>query len=541
MPWPSSLAEFTSLAVCQSFWAAVKERATVLDATYGGTSQIGGRSAATVPLPTAGAELVYAGASGPQFATDAFSLRCVQDWLESSCTQFVNEAAGVTILHPGVISYTLATWRSAAGINASGFLRTRPREIGVKTNAGTYTNATDLSGNAATAGMTAIAVHTITSAFDFASPPANGTRAMVESTGQVLQYRASPQAWITPAPVQGEQYTMTSGVGATSGAFKLSMNGTETAPIAYNATAATIQAALQAVLGGTAVTCTALFATITITISSRLSGRNLSFVNVNLNTVSATPLAFVQPSINGYSPATYGVFQHDGTQWVQVNTMSNATAIDIVTSYGKMQQGDYITETLLNELRDGFNALTTTYSKVYYEELTAYNPNDTVGATWAAAKADAEATYAFQSEVYGVAAYNEVTFQYQDMECATVGVFQSPNYVASPQVSSGRPRVSLPGVAVASDTHFYVACFPAGAEADDYGSGLPTTFGATTLYETVPAAAGATSAICSAAPWDASVRPSPWCAEPTVGVPPQNARGLVVRPFAATEWDFEYV
>jgi hypothetical protein len=133
----TDLGEVFSLDFQTMFWTAYNERRYAI-ATSAGTAGV-------VALPTVGS------------AMTAYKLSTLQGWLETNCTSFVDTSLSLTSpAYGGNVSsptqgwtWTLASWRTAAGINASGFRRKRPREI-------TSTSATtDFVGNARATGHVA--------------------------------------------------------------------------------------------------------------------------------------------------------------------------------------------------------------------------------------------------------------------------------------------------------------------------------------------------------------------------------------------------
>lgn len=133
--------DWSAKAFLDEFWTAWHERETVAALIAMPGSPL---------LPADGAEVQRATSTAPTLTSSAFSWTYLQGRLETICTSYVDKAlAAGDITMAASIMYTLATWRTEAGIHASGFRRRRPREI-------TSTSAlTDTQGNARATGQKA--------------------------------------------------------------------------------------------------------------------------------------------------------------------------------------------------------------------------------------------------------------------------------------------------------------------------------------------------------------------------------------------------
>jgi hypothetical protein len=345
------------------FWRALNMRLVSL----GGTA---------LPEPAAGCDVQYAGSSAPAHAYGSFSVSYLQGQLESIAQ---SDFVPYDINPPGLAvlaswNYTLAKFRSAAGLNASGFTRERPREIGMAANGSTSSASADVYGNAAANGQSAYGIRTISSTSDVSGSPSAGALAVLASApdGNVLEYRPSrTPLWQTPLNLARSEVQSLGIVGASSGTFTLTFTGFTTSALAYNASAATVQAALRALdpFAGGNVTCTGgplSTATITVTYSGLYASAPVPLLQGTSVSLNAGFISIAQTTEgrSGVRPDCFGVFQHNGTQWAKVTPSATTfTNVDTISSsagqmpYGRMLPGDYFHATLWDELVSCFGAL----------------------------------------------------------------------------------------------------------------------------------------------------------------------------------------
>lgn len=254
-----------------------------------------------------------------------FSVRAIQDWLESNRGSFIDPAVDL-INTPSTTNwrYTLASWRTAAGINSSGFMRKKPREIS-STSA-----STDANSNSAVVGQRA-----------WLTSGAN--------TGKLHECTATGPAVWSLIEVRSEQQRvdLSAGDDPNGGTWSLTILGNTISGLAYNITAADLQTAIQATSGTGAnqTTVSKSGFQYTITFPSYLGDVSAVIVNSSGLTSSGTISVSVTEVVKGYAnvPAP--------------DLLASNQAAPNNVAYGKQVAGDYIGAWLFTELRNGINAL----------------------------------------------------------------------------------------------------------------------------------------------------------------------------------------
>ena len=278
----TSATDWSALSFVEMFYKARNERAVAKARSTG----------AAITLPVVGDDV----------QNDGF-WSLLQTWLQTNCTSYCD--ADITL--PFAVSslpisnFTLATWRTKAGINSSGFTRKYPREF--------------LQGE--------------TQSVNLSSPTA-GTWTIT-----LLGQTTGALAWnITAANLQ----------------------------IALRALPATGASGIRVTKPGTPynIIFPAFLGDVALATVDETSLSNTGSVSVSVTANASTTYTDSSAFSNGHRARALddgNVYDRTGGAWV-VTSNPTGDPPDTVTAYGTMMSGDYIGPWIFNELRDGFNALT---------------------------------------------------------------------------------------------------------------------------------------------------------------------------------------
>lgn len=232
-----------------------------------------------------------------------------------------------------------------------------------------------------------------------------------------------------------------------------------------------------------------------------------------------------------WEPVAASIYEHDGADWLPCRTV--AAEPDTITSYGLAQPGDYIGVWIFNELKACIDLLDWT---VTHEAATGdrsrYYGIGWNGATWAAAKAAAEADWQTNS-------YEPSMPEMRSEGTMNGGLYNSTIYSAE--------------CAVVFELADHVPCvidvYAAATELDDYSGYYNVTFDANDLgfledkwaeYASRSLSAGAGAGHEEEFIIGEAADKPDWCVAPDSS--PQRAGWLLetTRCHAVIKWDFDY-
>lgn len=158
--------------------------------------------------------------------------------------------------------------------------------------------------------------------------------------GEVRNVRSQAEGWsFLPEQAYGVQLVSTSPAGtATAGTFTLTFGASTTIAIAYNASAATVQSALNTILGvGNSVVTGAPGGPWTVTLAGTLSGTQALLIATSALTPTTTH-AVVEGLVTGSVASERRLYSGSGTALLLIDDCVSVSSVQILDTAGAVAQ-----------------------------------------------------------------------------------------------------------------------------------------------------------------------------------------------------------